>query len=297
MATEEGGGTHEIGTANFVFGGAPGMREEACTKLAQRISCLGVFSVEAEGGPDVHEFGTAKFVLRSVASEERERRVLLACGHRRGGGARTKLAQRVSCFGGSPGMREEACTKFAQRISCLGVPCHVRKTFCQRRGRGVRTNLVQRNSCLAAWPWGCSWHVGKTSEEQLRSAPSMWPPKRGGGAHEIRIEISTANFVLGGAPGTREEARTKLAQRILCLCVLLARGKKRARNWHSEVRAWGCSWDKGRSVHEICTANFVLGAVSGKAARNWHGACRGELAEGGPGVATKEGGAHEMLAR
>ena len=42
MATEEGGGAHEIGTANFVFGGAPGMREEACPKLAQRVSCLGV---------------------------------------------------------------------------------------------------------------------------------------------------------------------------------------------------------------------------------------------------------------
>ena len=34
-----------------------------------------------DGGPGAHEFGTAKFVLRSVASGLG---VLLACGHRRG---------------------------------------------------------------------------------------------------------------------------------------------------------------------------------------------------------------------
>ena len=42
MVIEEEGGAHEIGKANFVLGGAPGMREEACTNLAQRVSCLGV---------------------------------------------------------------------------------------------------------------------------------------------------------------------------------------------------------------------------------------------------------------
>ena len=51
---------HEIGS--FVLGGAPGMREEAYTKLAQRISCLGVLlacGCGKEGRPTAPRKGLA----------------------------------------------------------------------------------------------------------------------------------------------------------------------------------------------------------------------------------------------
>ena len=68
---EEGrAGVHEIGTANFVLGGSWHVANEGGRQA--RNSCSGSLTC---GGR------------------------VLACGQRRGGVARTKVAQRILCFG------------------------------------------------------------------------------------------------------------------------------------------------------------------------------------------------------
>ena len=112
-------------------------------------------------------------------------------------------------------------------------------------------------------------HEISTANVLLRGGPGIWPVKVEAGVHKI----GTANFVLGGASVAREEggrledaprmwsakkgegvheigtarrlswqgkkgARTKLAQRSLCLRL----PPLHVRNWHSEFRAQRCSW-------------------------------------------------------
>ena len=66
---------------------------EACTKLVQRISCLGVVLAREKGG--AHEIGTQNFVLGDASPAKKWGclGMLLACGpsERRRGKAFTKL--------------------------------------------------------------------------------------------------------------------------------------------------------------------------------------------------------------
>ena len=79
---------HEIGTANFVLGGAPGMwkrggassswhvasAEGSSSNVASKdVDTCWHFSSE-EGGPDPHEFGTANFMFCGGQRRERAAR-------------------------------------------------------------------------------------------------------------------------------------------------------------------------------------------------------------------------------
>ena len=101
-------------------------------------------------GPSAHEFGTAKFVLRGVASEKRERLggapsmwppksgtanfVFGGCSWHEGRSVH-EIGTANFVFGGAPGMRKEACTEIGAAYFHVGkrggrqlLAC------CQRRG-------------------------------------------------------------------------------------------------------------------------------------------------------------------
>ena len=295
------GGAHEVGTANFLRRGGPG-----------------IWPVKTS----VHEIGTANFVLGGATGQGR-RGVAWGCSwhvaSEEGGRRARNWYSEFRTWGWSWKRKTGARTKLAQRTAPSMWP--------QRRGGKAFTKLVQRLFVLqgAAGTWAKRWRRARSWHGELPARNWSWllacgQRKRGKACTKLVQRISCL-----GARGWR--ARTKLAQRIWCFRVVFACGKKaggsaheigtanfvrrgevllacgpseeggrRARNWYSEFCAWGWSWQgkreigtakfvlkgahhmwekAGGGVHEMSTANFVCGGACGKKgellgdARNW----------------------------
>ena len=193
-------------------------KKEACTKLVQRISCLGVVLAGEQGG--AHVIGTANFVLQGARLR----------GHApRRGKARTKLAQRISC----------AEVLLPSEPSCVGVLQHVAPA---QEGEGAHEigtpNFVHRGAPACV------------KRGELRGdAPSMWLQYKQEACTKLVQRISCLGVVLG--------ARTKLAQRISCFRLRSMwpqrrRGSRARSSWPERGAAWGCSLHAAKLAQRSC---------------------------------------------
>ena len=164
-----GEGVHEIGTANFVLGGAPGKGKggAACTILARRVLLVcdigtANFVLEGDGlehggghgiwpGSSVHEISTANFVFdgAAVPREGAGLGMVLACGQRRKGNVR-EIGKANFVLGGGRGKGKGGAHEIGKANFVLDrAPLACGKKQGAALTKSHSESRVQR----------CSWHV------------------------------------------------------------------------------------------------------------------------------------------